>query len=128
MLTATLRTRDRSLSRMTFSRVAVAAVISLTTGAIVAVGLASQAQAGVPGDPPVPAAAQVWFQSFQRPTFEAPCVVPKELEIAWQADWDQSENHWSKSWERWPAGGTGGWTCFRSITWAPGEPVGIGVG
>ncbi len=127
MLTATSRTRGRSLSRMTFRRAVVAAVVSLTAASAVVV-LASPAQAGVPGDPTPPAPAQVWFQSFQRPTFDAPCVVPKELEIEWLSSWDQSENHWSKSWEWWPNAGTGGWTCSRSITWAPGGPVILSVG
>jgi len=27
-------------------------------------------------------------------------------------------SQWGQSWERWPNGGTGGWTCTRSITWA----------
>jgi hypothetical protein len=65
--------------------------------------------------------ALVWTQSFQRSGPDAACVAPKELDIAWQADWSADEKAWIPTWEQWPDGGEGGWTCFRQITWAKGS-------
>ncbi len=101
-------------------------LIAVATGALVAGGAvlgAAPAQAYEvvvisPGS-----AAQVWHQSFQRPSEDAPCNPPAALDIPWQAAWPQDENTWAKSWEQWPNGGTGGWTCTRSITWAQGSPA-----
>lgn len=65
--------------------------------------------------------AQVWTQSFGRESATAPCVVPTELDIPWQSNWNPNEKAWTPTWEQWANGGKGGWTCTRSITWAPGS-------
>ena len=66
----------------------------------------------------------VWVQSYQRPGPDAPCDSPKELDIAWQDSWGSP--NWTPSWEQWPNGGTGGWTCTRQIKWANVGPFGPG--
>ena len=67
--------------------------------------------------------ALVWTQSFARSGPEAPCVPPPELDIPWQSDWAESEKAWIPTWEQWANGDTGGWTCFRQITWGKGSPA-----
>jgi hypothetical protein len=104
-------------------------LITVTTLALAAGGAllaAAPAQAAVLPDPVLISPAgenQVWFQSFQRDGKDAPCVAPASLDIAWQSDWPATENAWTPSWEKWPNGGTGGWTCTRQITWANGAPA-----
>jgi hypothetical protein len=71
---------------------------------------------------PAASSNQTWVQSFQRSGPDAPCVAPAELDIVWQAGWTGSKD-WTPSWEKWPNGGTGGWTCTRSITWAKDTPA-----
>ncbi len=85
------------------------------TLAAIAVGTTVTASALVAGAPPA-AADQTWVQSFERPSAQAPCTAPVD-ETPWQAGWVGSPE-WTPTWEQWPNGGTGGWTCSRSITWA----------
>ena len=67
-----------------------------------------------------PAAAdQVWIQSVQRADSNAAC--PTDGEPATEGGWLVSA--WSPSWEQWPNGGMGGWTCTRSITWGLSTPA-----
>lgn len=69
-----------------------------------------------------PAAAdQTWTQSFERPSATAPCVAPAD-ETPWQEGWTGTDRSWTPTWEQWPNGGRGGWTCTRSITWAKDTP------
>lgn len=72
-------------------------------------------------DPVETVPAQVWVQSFERASADAPCVPPKALDIEWQSDWPAAENTWMPTWEQWANGGKGGWTCMRIITWAPAQ-------
>ncbi len=65
---------------------------------------------------------QVWVQSFERSSADAPCIAPAWLETAWNDAWDPAEKAWTPTWEQWANGGKGGWTCTRSITWAHGSP------
>lgn len=64
-------------------------------------------------------AGQTWIQSVQRPSAEAAC--PTSSGPVSQSGWVVTD--WSASWELWANGGTGGWTCTRSITWAKDTPV-----
>jgi len=64
---------------------------------------------------------QVWVQSFQRPSADAPCIAPASLDIALQEGWNPADLAWTPTWEQWPNNGQGGWTCTRSITWALGH-------
>ena len=97
------------------------ALASIVLTAAAGVVVASPAQARpievIPGTP-----AQVWVQSFQRASADEPCVAPAALDIVWQDTWNPAEQAWTATWEMWPNGGTGGWTCTRSITWAPSSP------
>lgn len=64
-----------------------------------------------------PASAdQVWHQSVGRSSVDALCPQSEndDLEAGWSP--------WAASWERWANDGTGGWTCYRSITWAKDTP------
>lgn len=97
------------------------ALIAATSVALAVGGalLAAAPAEARPAEPEVIVPAQAWVQSFQRATADAPCVPPKELDIAWQPTWPAAENVWSPTWEQWPNDGKGGWTCTRTITWAP---------
>lgn len=64
-------------------------------------------------------AAQVWIQGVQRPSADAAC--PASTGPAPQSGWIVTD--WTPSWEQWANGGTGGWTCTRSITWAKDSPA-----
>lgn len=96
--------------------------IAVTTAALAAGTLLAAAPAQARQlDPVLTVPAQVWVQSFERSSADAPCVAPKELDIPWQADWPAAEEAWIPTWEQWANGGKGGWTCFRIITWAPAQ-------
>lgn len=96
--------------------------IAVTTVALAAGALFAAAPAQArPADPVLTVPAQVWVQSFERASADAPCIPPKELDIPWQADWPADEQAWMPTWEQWPNDGKGGWTCLRIITWAPAE-------
>jgi hypothetical protein len=95
----------------------VATTVALAAGTLLA---AAPAHAR-PAEYEVVVPAQAWVQSFERSGPDAPCVPPKELDIPWQADWPAAEQAWIPTWEQWPNGGTGGWTCLRIITWAPAQ-------
>lgn len=66
------------------------------------------------------------LQSYQRSHESEPCSGRPE-DTPWQASWGVNPG-WGPSWEQWPNGGTGGWTCTRSITWArsTGQVYGLG--
>jgi len=69
-------------------------------------------------------ADSVWLQSYQRASQTEACTA-QPGETPWQASWGP-DSSWNRSWEQWPNGGTGGWTCTRSITWAKsGFPSGF---
>lgn len=96
--------------------------IAITTAALAAGTLLAAAPAQArPAEQELVIPAQVWVQSFERASADAPCVAPKALDIAWQADWPADEQAWIPTWEQWANGGKGGWTCFRMITWAPAQ-------
>jgi len=65
-----------------------------------------------------PASAdQVWHQSVSRVSATAACSTSSADDLA--AGWSQ----WGATWEQWVNGGTGGFTCARSITWALDSPM-----
>ena len=66
-------------------------------------------------------ADSVWVQSYERSSQTQECVA-QSWETPWQASWG-SDSSWKPSWEHWANGGTGGWTCTRSIVWARSEGV-----
>jgi len=47
--------------------------------------------------------------------------VAQPGETPWQAAWG-SDSTWKPTWEQWANQGAGGWTCTRSIVWAPDAP------
>jgi hypothetical protein len=61
-------------------------------------------------------ADQVWYQGYERSSSEVVCTA-QPGETPWQASWGPDAS-WHPSWEMWANGGRGGWTCWRSITWA----------
>jgi hypothetical protein len=65
-------------------------------------------------------ADQVWYQGYERVSSSEACTA-QPGETPWQASWG-SDASWHPSWEMWANGGRGGWTCWRSITWAR-DPV-----
>jgi len=64
----------------------------------------------------VASADSVWYQSYGRVSQSEACAA-QVGETPWQASWG-TDSSWYPSWEQWANGGTGGWTCGRSITWA----------
>ena len=72
---------------------------------------------GAFGAAPAASANQVWHQSIGRASAESPCPTTSAEQLA--AGWTQ----WGPTWEKWPNGETGGWTCTRSITWAIDPPA-----
>ena len=64
----------------------------------------------------VAAADSVWYQSYGRASQTEACTA-QVGETPWQASWG-ADSSWYPTWEQWANGGTGGWTCGRSITWA----------
>jgi hypothetical protein len=67
---------------------------------------------GAIGIAPMVSADQVWHQAFGRTSANSTCPNPSAEDVA--SGWTQ----WAASWEQWPNGGNGGYTCTRSITWA----------
>ena len=65
---------------------------------------------------PSASADSVQVQSYQRASQTEACAA-QPGETPWQASWGP-DSSWKPSWEQWANGGTGGWTCTRSITWA----------
>jgi hypothetical protein len=61
-------------------------------------------------------ADQVWHQGYERTSSSQVCTA-RPRETPWQAAWGPDAS-WHPSWEMWANGGSGGWTCWRSITWA----------
>jgi hypothetical protein len=66
-------------------------------------------------------ADSVWVQSYERSSQTEKCVA-QPWETPWQASWGP-DSSWKPSWEQWANGGSGGWTCTRSIVWARSEGV-----
>ena len=60
-------------------------------------------------------ANQVWYQSVDKASAEAPCPTSTGTELA--VGWTQ----WSSSWAMWANQGRGGFVCNREITWAYSE-------
>jgi hypothetical protein len=65
---------------------------------------------------PVASADSIWVQSYQRVS-QADLCPHVTSETPWQSQWG-TDSSWHPSYEQWAHGGTGGWTCTRSITWA----------
>jgi hypothetical protein len=82
-------------------------LIALSSLAVVAAGLTMA---------PTASANSVQVQSYQRASQSEACTAQLG-ETPWQAAWG-TDSSWHPTWERWANGGTGGWTCTRSITWA----------
>lgn len=61
-------------------------------------------------------ADSIKYESYQRASQGEECAA-QAGETPWQASWG-ADSSWKPSWEQWANGGTGGWTCTRSITWA----------
>ena len=61
-------------------------------------------------------ADSIQYQSYQRGSQSEACAA-QSGETPWQASWGVDPS-WKPTWEQWANGGTGGWTCTRSITWA----------
>jgi hypothetical protein len=80
---------------------------ALSSLAVVAAGLAFA---------PAASANSVQVQSYQRASQSEACAA-QAGETPWEAAWGV-DSSWAPSWEQWANGGTGGWTCTRSITWA----------
>lgn len=68
-------------------------------------------------------ADSVQVQSYQRASHPEACAA-QPGETAWQASWG-TDSSWKPTWEQWANGGTGGWTCTRTIVWAR-SPVAVG--
>ena len=69
-----------------------------------------------------PGTALVQVQSYVRSGPTAPCDAPPMVLSTWQSGWADPSNPisgptWHPSYEQWPNGNTGGWTCIRAITW-----------
>ena len=69
-------------------------------------------------------ADSIQVQSYQRSSQSEACTA-QAGETAWQTSWG-ADSSWKPSWEQWANGGTGGWTCTRSITWARTPVAGSG--
>jgi hypothetical protein len=65
-------------------------------------------------------ADEVWYQGYGRASSTEACPA-QPGETPWQDSWGPDAS-WHPSWEMWANGGRGGWTCWRSITWAR-DPV-----
>ena len=61
-------------------------------------------------------ADSVWFQSVARASASAACP-DDTFGTPWQSNWDPAQRSWRPSWAQWPNGGTGGWTCERTLRW-----------
>jgi hypothetical protein len=61
-------------------------------------------------------ADSIKYESYQRASQSEVCAA-QAGETPWRSSWG-SDPSWKPSWEQWANGGTGGWTCTRSITWA----------
>jgi hypothetical protein len=61
---------------------------------------------------PTASAVQIWYQSVGRTSQTSPCQVSSVNDIA--TGW----TNWAGSYEQWPNGGRGGWTCTRNLLWA----------
>jgi len=70
---------------------------------------------------PSASADSVQVQSYQRATQSQTCAT-QPGETPWQAAWG-ADSSWHPTWEQWANGGTGGWTCTRSISWARGTTL-----
>ena len=86
-------------------------LITLSSLAVVAAGLTLAPSASAKS-------AEVQEQSYQRASQSEACAA-QTGETPWQAAWG-TDSSWHPTWEQWANGGTGGWTCTRSITWATG--------
>ncbi len=86
---------------------AAAGAVTLVAGAALAVA-------------PAASADQIWHESVGRPSADAPCPVTSAKDSA--AGWSP----WVATWEQWPNGGDGGFTCTRSVTWAYESDAGSG--
>ncbi len=73
---------------------------------------------------PSASADSLQVQSYQRASQTEVCTA-QPGETPWQASWGP-DSSWKPSWEQWANGGTGGWTCTRSITWARSASYGLG--
>ena len=87
--------------------------IALSSLAVIAAGLTLT---------PSASADSVQFQSYQRASASEACSA-QPGETPWEAAWGV-DSSWHPTWEQWPNGGTGGWTCARSITWEKRTPLG----
>ena len=66
---------------------------------------------------PTASAGQIWYQSVGRISQNSPCQASNVIDIA--TGW----TNWTGSYEQWPNGGRGGWTCTRSLLWANDSPI-----
>ena len=66
---------------------------------------------------PTASAGQIWYQSVGRTSQNSPCQTSNVIDIA--TGW----TNWAGSYEQWPNGGRGGWTCTRSLLWANDSPI-----
>ncbi len=101
-----LLTRERFLMR------ARRILIALSSLAVIGAGLTLTPNAS---------ADSVQVQSYQRAGQSEACAAQLG-ETPWEAAWG-ADSTWHPTWERWANGGTGGWTCTRSITWAKSAPT-----
>jgi hypothetical protein len=88
-------------------------LIALSSLALVATGLTLASSAS---------ADSVQVQSYQRASMSEACGAQLG-ETPWEAAWG-ADSSWHPTWEQWANGGTGGWTCTRSIVWSQDSTAG----
>jgi hypothetical protein len=86
-------------------------LIAMSSLAFVAAGLTMA---------PSASADSVQVQSYQRASQSEACAA-QTGETPWETAWG-TDASWHPTWEQWANGGTGGWTCTRSIIWATSTP------
>ena len=104
------------MNRAVLAGTAVSAVALAAVAGVLFAGSAQASPAGPPGY------NLVQVQSYVRSGPTASCDAPPMVLSTWRSGWADPSNPisgptWHPSYEQWPNGNTGGWTCIRAITW-----------